>query len=102
MTLWYHPAAVIEAMEAALYYDEKGPGLGRRFEWALEDAERAILEAPERWPRHMTQTRQYRLKRFPYGVVYRVQAEAIGIFAVMHLHRRPGYWMHRMPTEQGE
>ena len=100
MTLWYHPAAMIDAMEATLYYDQQEPGLGRRFERALESAERAIVEAPERWPRHMAQTRRYRLKRFPYGVVYRVQRDTIGIFAVMHLHRKPGYWVSRMPTDE--
>lgn len=30
--------------------------------------------------------------RFPYAVLYRAEAEQILLVAVIHLHRRPGYW----------
>lgn len=96
MRLRYHPAATNEALDAASHYEQQRPGLGRRFEQALEAANRAIAEAPTRWPRHMGRTRRYRLKDFPYGVVYRIETDAIGVFAVMHLKRRQGYWLHRL------
>jgi len=34
--------------------------------------------------------------RFSYAVLYRAEAEQILLVAVMHLHRRPGYWRHRL------
>jgi hypothetical protein len=37
-----------------------------------------------------------RVNRFPYGLVYEVSGEEIVIVAVMHLHRRPGYWRDRV------
>jgi hypothetical protein len=32
------------------------------------------------------------LHRFPHAVLYRATAGEVQIIAVMHLHRRPGYW----------
>ncbi|MCX6842316.1 MAG: type II toxin-antitoxin system RelE/ParE family toxin, partial [candidate division WOR-3 bacterium] len=34
--------------------------------------------------------------RFPYGLVYGQEADAIVIVAVAHLHREPRYWMGRL------
>ena len=36
--------------------------------------------------------------RFPYAIVYSVRADALYVKAVMHLHRRPRYWLHRQPS----
>ncbi len=35
--------------------------------------------------------------RFSYAVLYRAEPEQILLVAVMHLHRRPGYWGDDMP-----
>jgi len=32
------------------------------------------------------------LRRFPFGVVYRVLAGEIQVVAVAHHRRKPGYW----------
>ena len=32
---------------------------------------------------------------FPYGVIYSIENEAIEIYAIAHLHRRPFYWKKR-------
>jgi hypothetical protein len=32
------------------------------------------------------------LNRFPYAILYRIASDEVQIVAVMHLHRRPGYW----------
>ncbi|MCI0365313.1 MAG: addiction module protein, partial [Phycisphaerales bacterium] len=36
--------------------------------------------------------RRRQLRRFPYGIVYSVRSDHILVVALMHLHRRPGYW----------
>ena len=95
MRLRFHPAAVNEMVEAASYYDLQRPGVGRRFDNAVEAGLQTILEAPERWPRDVGDFRRYRLKRFPYGICYRIDGDTVTVFAVMHLHRRPGYWLDR-------
>jgi hypothetical protein len=40
--------------------------------------------------------RRVLVPKFPYGLLYRVEAARIYIIAVMHLHRRPGYWRSRL------
>ncbi|MGH6691560.1 MAG: type II toxin-antitoxin system RelE/ParE family toxin, partial [Gammaproteobacteria bacterium] len=40
--------------------------------------------------------RRLLIPKFPYGLLYRVELERIYVIAVMHLHRRPGYWRSRL------
>jgi len=35
------------------------------------------------------------VRRFPFGILYRIEPEQIVVVAVMHLRRRPGYWRDR-------
>jgi toxin ParE2 len=73
-----------------------------RMELALQfnDAVQAAFDRIEMWPLSGARTdsvaRLCRLKRFPYGLVYVPRAKEIVIVAVMHLHRRPGYWKRRL------
>jgi hypothetical protein len=39
--------------------------------------------------------RRYLLQRFPYGLIYAVEGQTIFVVAVMHLKRKPGYWVSR-------
>ncbi|MDO8094347.1 MAG: hypothetical protein Q6360_12795 [Candidatus Brocadiales bacterium] len=39
------------------------------------------------------------LSRFPYGLIYGVDADAIIVVAVSHLHREPRYWIDRILNE---
>ena len=39
--------------------------------------------------------RRFRMKRFPYSLIYTVSGEEIRILAVAHHARRPGYWRRR-------
>jgi plasmid stabilization system protein ParE len=34
-------------------------------------------------------------RKFPYGVFYRVEQDAIVVFAIVHLHRNPASWQDR-------
>jgi hypothetical protein len=36
------------------------------------------------------------VKRFPYGIIYRVDGQEVFIAAVMHLKRHPDYWIDRV------
>ena len=47
---------------------------------------------PELYSRFDGEFRKVRIGKFTYALVFRVKNEEIQIIAVMHLHRRPGYW----------
>jgi plasmid stabilization system protein ParE len=93
-----HPEAEEELEAAALWYEERQPGLGDDF---LDEFERTlcrIVAQPERWHRIRSESRKLNFHRFPYAIVYEVHTDQIFITAVMHLHRRPFYWAHRQPV----
>jgi hypothetical protein len=39
--------------------------------------------------------RQKVLHRFPFALIYEIDADEIRVFAVAHHSRRPGYWRDR-------
>lgn len=90
-----HPEAGEELEAAALWYEERQRGLGDAFLDQFEHTLRRIVAEPERWRKIRGENRKLNFHRFPYAVVYSVRADAICIKAVMHLHRRPFYWMPR-------
>ncbi|MGH9422135.1 MAG: type II toxin-antitoxin system RelE/ParE family toxin [Thermoanaerobaculia bacterium] len=61
----------------------------------IDDALRAITEAPLRWPLGRRGERRFVLDRFPYTVLYFVRADHVFVVAIAHQSRRPGYWGHR-------
>ena len=84
-----------ELEAAALWYDERQPGLGGDFLDEYQATLSRILNEPERWRTIRGDNRKLNFHRFPYAIVYSVQADALYVKAVMHLHRRPFYWKDR-------
>ena len=87
--------AVLEAREAAAFYEDCQPGLGHAFLNAIEAAIPEIAHQPLLWRRIKGRFRRYLLPRFPYGLIYAVEEDQVYIAAVMHLKRKPGYWVSR-------
>ncbi len=71
------------------------------YEFAVEvyDSIGRAIEHPKAWPILDGDVRRCQLKRFPYGVLYSEEATGIFVIAVMHLHREPDYWKHRLGLE---
>lgn len=91
----FHPGARKELRESVGYYETQQEGLGKRFLAAV----RAAIERIQSYPL-MCRTvehdfRQRRVLRFPYGLIFRLGEDRI-LIDVMHLHRKPGYWKHRI------
>ena len=57
---------------------------------------RQICEAPERWRFLEEDVRRCRTRVFPYAVLYTIERDYVLIIAVMHGHRKPGYWRERL------
>jgi len=90
-----HPEAEREMLAAALFYDERCPGLGRLFLDEVERGFRRIAERLEAWALISAQVRRCLLTEFPFGILYLNQPERIYVLAIMHLRREPGYWKKR-------
>jgi plasmid stabilization system protein ParE len=96
-SLDFHRRAIEEARAARRWYGRRSAALANQFVAELDEAVRQIAAAPGQWPPHLHGTRVYRLRRFPYLVIYRETAISVQVVAVAHGRRRPGYWRRRLP-----
>ena len=91
----FHIEAEAELSGAALFYEERVVGLGILFAAEIKKSIEFIQTYPEASPRLGRLLRQFVVKRFPYTVFYRCEAQCILILAIAHNRRRPGYWKRR-------
>ncbi|THJ23237.1 MAG: type II toxin-antitoxin system RelE/ParE family toxin [Nitrospira sp. CG24D] len=91
-------AAKQEISQAAAFYEECREGLGQEFLHAIESAFDQIQQHPTVWRGLKGRFRRYLLQRYPYGVIYTIEGETIFVAAVMHLKRKPGYWVSRVTS----
>jgi len=86
---------VDEELEAAFdWYESRRPGLGDKLLHDYRDALNGILRFPNAWQMVNDTHRRFRLKRFPYAVVYQLpnQHGEITVVAFIHLHSRRSIW----------
>ncbi len=90
-----HPEAIAEAQAARRWYAERDPRAAEAFLTELDRAQAQVAATPDRWPAHLHGTQRFRLRRFPYLLVYHAIPDRIIVLAVAHAKRRPGYWKDR-------
>lgn len=96
MNYEFHPEALAEYQAAADYYAARQSGLELRFIESVELAIQRVREAPERWRILEEEVRRCLTRVFPYAILYIIESDYLLIIAVMHCHREPGYWRHRL------
>jgi plasmid stabilization system protein ParE len=76
------------------YYQEQRSGLGVEFLGEFRRGIEQILTHPDAWQAMDAIYRRYRLHRFPYGIIYRIDPKLpqIIVVATMHLSQKPGWW----------
>ena len=94
--LAYLSVAEMELVEAAQFYDERQPGVGKLFLDAVREAGERIRQNPEWWPVLETPIRGCRVVPFPYRLLYREFPERIQIVGIVHFSQRPGSWKDRL------
>jgi plasmid stabilization system protein ParE len=90
------PEAEQEMLEAAGHYESQATDLGTDFLSEVERAVNSIAKLPMTWPVIEGELRRRLVRRFPFGILYRIEPEEIVIVAVAHLRRKPGYWRERI------
>ena len=92
MQLILRPAAAADIEDAISWYDRQRPALGTEFLEAVNAALAAIADNPRLAPVVQRNTRRMLLRRFPYGIYYRVYTDMIVVVACMHGRRNPRRW----------
>lgn len=95
MNLVLRPAAAADLDEAFHWYEAQRPGLGSQFLKAMEEVFQAVSETPPAYPVVHRDTCRAHVRRFPYGVFFRVVGDDIVVVACFHGKRNPGRWKGR-------
>jgi plasmid stabilization system protein ParE len=91
----FHPEALAEFQEQAVFYEGRCAGLGERFAAQVESAVSLAVSMPGIGSPHRHGTRRVFPKDFPHSVVYLETTESVVILAVAPFRRKPAYWRHR-------
>jgi toxin ParE1/3/4 len=88
-------AAEMDLAAAASWYEERGAGLGADLVSRTRETMQRIAQNPLIYPILHGSLRRAGVKRFPYGVFFRVFDEHIEIAAIFHDRRDPMLWQQR-------
>jgi plasmid stabilization system protein ParE len=81
--------AVIEIEDAFIWYEKEKVGLGQEFVAALEEDYEKIIASPFLYQIGYKDFRIAVMQRFPYKIVYRIEEDAVVVYAVFHTSRNP-------------
>lgn len=96
MNLEIIPQAQQDILEVARHYKQQRPGLDEEFLEEIDDAVAEVVANPATFEQVRPGIRRYLVRRFPYGIYYRMPDEnTVRIIVVRHHARRPGYGMRR-------
>ncbi len=87
-----------DALEAALWYEGREPGLRLEVTAELQAAVERALANPLAYLllRKQPHVRRVLTRRFPYRVFYFVRSDALVVFAILHAARDERYWRRRL------
>lgn len=91
----FRRAARVEFDAAAMWYEDRQPGLGTEFVSEIAHAVELASSHPDRFPVKHGNIRCVRARRFPYSVFFRPEADRIVVLAVFHARRDPAVWQTR-------
>jgi toxin ParE1/3/4 len=89
------PEAEADVAEARAWYEDRREGLGEEFVLCVEAGLEHIRRAPMASREVQSGVRRVVVRRFPYGIFYRVDPDQIAVLAVYHTSRDPRGWQER-------
>jgi plasmid stabilization system protein ParE len=89
--------AIADVEDAAAWYESQHPGLGGEFLTEVERSLELISDNPETFAVLYRGTRRVLVRRFPFGIHYRLIGSRIVVFAIVHASRDPEHWKGRAP-----
>jgi plasmid stabilization system protein ParE len=81
--------------DAVMWYEGRLPGLGVDLVAKVRQTLSRIADSPELFAPLHKDVRRAPVKRFPYGVFYRIREERVEVVGVFHDSRDPAEWQGR-------
>lgn len=97
LSIRFLPEARAEFDVAVDWYEQRQAGLGATFLQRVEAALNLIANQPGAGRVVHRDARQVVVAKFPYVVVYRVDAAEVIVISVHHTSRDPALWRVRVP-----
>ena len=89
------PDAAADIEAAYQWYESQATGLGDQFLDVVGEQLHSLESHPEQFPIIHRNTRRALLRRFPYQLFYRLEANVIIVVACLHGRRHPRRWKMR-------
>jgi hypothetical protein len=89
--------AFAELSDAVEYYEEHQHGLGLKLKEEIRKSIKWIVGNPSVSRVREGGYQRVNLKVFPYYIAYIVRKDTLWILAIAHSHRKPEYWVKRLP-----
>jgi plasmid stabilization system protein ParE len=97
MQVLFTPAAQAEVIEAETWYEAEASSLGKRLRAEIDALVARISANPLQFPViFQLDVRRALLRKFPYGLFFRVDADAAVIIACFHSRQDPRIWQDRV------
>jgi plasmid stabilization system protein ParE len=95
--LRFHPLVASDVLAACGWYEARSPGLGERFQLAVDARFDAIVTSPEIFPHAISTVghRFVRIPRFPYLVLFRERSHSLDVIGLFHSASNPAMWRRR-------
>ena len=87
--------AEADLAEAYQWYEHQREGFGADFLLCFDEALRRVCRNPDLYPLVHKTVRRGWIRRFPYGLFYKVDAEVVVVIGVFHASRDSRCWQSR-------
>ncbi|MDI3318206.1 type II toxin-antitoxin system RelE/ParE family toxin [Pinibacter soli] len=88
-TLELQAEAVIDIQDAFEWYEEQKRGLGFELLDEIEAGFEKICESPFHYSSINESFRRFKIKRFPYLIIYEIETFKVIVIAVRHSSKKP-------------
>ena len=90
------PEAEADLGDAAGWYERRSAGLGAELVNEVRNALIRVGDQPGAYPELRPDVRRAQVRRFSYGIFYRVRADRIEVIGIFHDRRSPRVWQRRI------
>ena len=96
MKVRFLPAAEMEFIRELTYYSKARPGAAEKFAASVEAATQMALRHPHGGAPSYKEARAFRVKGFPFSLVYRATETEVLVIAIAPHRKKPNYWASRV------